>query len=115
MKLFQEFKLLIVEHTDLAKDALHIYVALIVFLLACRVMRWPASSWKPWLVVLFAALMGEIWDIQDSLSKDYPIRLELNWKDVWNTMMVPTVLMLAARYTSIFDRKSEPERDGETF
>ena len=105
MSPLQQTKLFLVEHLALAKDALHIYVALAVFLGACLVFRWKAAQWKPWLAVLAAALLGEAWDLRDSLVYDTPIALANNWKDVWNTMLVPTVLMLAARYTRVFGRR----------
>ena len=108
--MFQEMKTLIVDHVGLAKDALHVYVALIVFLVACRVFRWPASSWKPWLVVLAVALLGEVLDLRNSLAKGYTVRLDYHWTDIWNTMLVPTILVLVARFTNVFER--QPERSG---
>lgn len=105
--MFQELKTLIVDHVGLAKDALHVYVALIVFLVVCRVFRWPVSSWKPWLAVLFVAVLGEVLDLRHTLSKGYPVEVGYHWTDLWNTMLVPTILMLAARYTSIFTIKSQ--------
>ncbi len=107
--MFQEAKLLIVQHVGLEKDALHIYVALIVFLVACRLFRWPASSWKPWFVVLGVTLLGEALDIRHVLSVGNEIIADYHWTDLWNTMLVPTVLVLTARYTSIFSRKTEVE------
>lgn len=109
--MFQQLKTLIVDHVGLAKDALHVYVALIVFLVVCRVFRWPASSWKPWLVVLAVALLGEALDLRHSLLKGYTVRLDYHWTDLWNTMLVPTVLVLAARYTNIFERRIKPDAD----
>lgn len=100
--MFQELKTIIVDHVGLAKDALHVYVALIVFLVACKVFRWPASSLKPWLVVLVITLMGELLDLRHSLDRGFPIVPSYHWTDLWNTMLVPTVLVLVARYTSIF-------------
>src|SRR5262245_49276632 len=94
MSPFQQAKFAIIEHVGLAKDALHIYVAVIVFLGSCLLFKWRASQWKPWLAVLAAALVGEIWDLRDSLVYDTPIKPWANWKDLWNTMLVPTVLML---------------------
>lgn len=107
--LFQELKTLIVDHVGLAKDALHVYVALIVFLVACRIFRWPASSWKPWCVVLAVALLGEALDLRHTLARGYTVRLDYHWTDLWNTMLVPTVLVLVARYTSVFDRNPQSD------
>ena len=107
--MFQELKTLIVDHVGLAKDALHVYVALIVFLAACRIFRWPVSSWKPWLVVLTVALLGEALDLRHSLIKGYTVRLDYHWTDLWNTMLVPTVLVLVARYTNVFEKPPKVE------
>lgn len=107
--MFQELKTLIVDHVGLAKDALHVYVALIVFLVACRLFRWPVSSWKPWLVVLAVALLGEALDLRHSLIKGYTVRLDYHWTDLWNTMLVPTVLVLVARYTNVFEQPPKVE------
>lgn len=111
MSMVQQAKLFIVEHVHLAKDALHIYVALAVFLGACLLFGWKARQWKPSLLVLFTALVGEVWDIRDSLDSNDPIYPLENWKDIWNTMLLPTVLMLAARFTSVFEKREAPSGD----
>ena len=107
--MFQDLKLLIVEHTGLEKDALHIYVALIVFLVSCRLFRWPVSSWKPWATVLSITLLGEALDIRHVLATGREIVADYHWIDLWNTMLVPTVLVLVARYTSIFEPRVKSE------
>jgi hypothetical protein len=102
MSPLQQTKLFLVENLHLAKDALHIYVALIVFLGSCLLFKWRASRWKPWLAVLAAALLGEAWDVRDAVVYETGVNLWVNWKVVWNTMLLPTVLMLAARYSGVF-------------
>lgn len=110
--MFQELKTLIVDHVGLAKDALHVYVALFVFLLACRLFGWPASSFKPWLAVLVVAVLGEALDLRHTMAQGYSIRLDYHWTDLWNTMLVPTILVLVARYTSVFAREPKVETPG---
>lgn len=102
MSMFQQMKIFLVHSSDLAKDALHIYVALALFLGSCLLFGWKGRQWKPWLVVLLAALAGEAWDIRDTLANGSSLRIGANWKDIWNTMLAPTVLMLATRYTDVF-------------
>lgn len=104
---FQELKIVIMETTGLAKDALHIYVSLIVFLLACYVFRWRAWSFKPLFIVLLAAITGEVLDVRDSLRLGYPIIFDNHWKDLWNTMLVPTIIVIAVRWTPVFEPKDE--------
>jgi hypothetical protein len=102
MSPLQQTKHYIVEHLGLAKDALHIYVALIVFFGCCLLFKWKAGQWKPWAAVLAAALLGEAWDLRDSVVYHTRVSLGGNVHDIWNTMLVPTVLMLATRYTALF-------------
>jgi hypothetical protein len=101
---FQTAKLWLVGHLDLAKDALHIYVALTLFFGAALLFRWPLRSWKPWLVVLAAALIGEGWDLRDSLVYHTRILPWANVKDVINTIFWPSVILLLARTTRLFER-----------
>jgi hypothetical protein len=104
MSALQSAKLWLVHHLDLAKDALHIYVALTLFFGAALAFRWPLRSWKPWSVVLAAALAGEAWDLRDSLAYDTPIDLGANLKDVINTLFWPSLIMVLARTTRLFER-----------
>ncbi|WP_447727048.1 hypothetical protein [Sphingomonas koreensis] len=100
--LFQTAKLWLVDSTGLAKDALHIHVGLIVFFAVALIFRWPLRSWKPWAVALVAALAGEAWDIWDTLAEGRRIVPSANWKDLWNTMLWPTAILLLARGTRLF-------------
>ena len=59
MSPLQTVKYWLIQHFDLAKDALHIYVALLLFFGSALLFRWPVRSWKPWAIVLAAALIGE--------------------------------------------------------
>jgi hypothetical protein len=102
MSALQQTKHFFVVHLGLAKDALHIYVALIVFFGACLLFKWKATQWKPWAAVLAAALIGEAWDLRDSLVYHTRISLAGNLHDVWNTMLAPTVLVLIARHSGFF-------------
>ncbi len=103
----------LVQTLHLAKDALHVYVALLVFFGACALFRWKAWQWKPWLCVLAAALAGEALDIRDSLAFDTGVDLGGSFKDLWNTLLVPTLLVLLARCSKVFLRsEAEPgDRD----
>ncbi|RSY80610.1 hypothetical protein DAH66_15685 [Sphingomonas koreensis] len=100
--LFQTAKFWLVDATGLAKDALHIHVGLIVFFAAALIFRWPLRSWRPWAAALAAALAGEAWDLWESLSEGRRILLWANWKDVWNTMLWPSAILLLARGTRLF-------------
>lgn len=97
MSPFQTGKLWFVEHLGLGKDALHLYVALGLFLASVALFRWRADGWKPWLLVLAAAVVGEALDIRDTLAAGRAIGLGANWHDIWNMMVWPTVIALMVR------------------
>ncbi len=102
MTFFHDFKIYLVAHTGLAKDALHIYVAVIIFFAACLIMRWKARDWRPWALVLLAALSGEVLDLLDSYFRGRELDLRESAKDIVNTLMVPTIIVITARFTKIF-------------
>jgi hypothetical protein len=104
MSPLQQTKLVMVHNLGLAGDALHIYVALIVFFGSCLLFKWKAGLWKPWIAVLAVVLFGEAWNLHDSLVHHTRIYLWGNLHDIWNTMLMPTVLMIAARHTALFRR-----------
>jgi hypothetical protein len=101
---FQDAKFWLVDQTGLAKDALHVYVALALFFGSALLFGWRLSSWKPWLVVLAAALLGEAWDIRDRIIVGARLDLFGDWHDIWNTLFWPSVILLLARRTRLFGR-----------
>ena len=104
MSPFQSTKLMLVEATNLGKDALHIYVGLGVMLLVVIAFKRSLRDWQPLAAVLLAALAGEIWDVIDTWSHGGRPRFNANWKDVWNTMFWPCVLFGLARFTRVLKR-----------
>ena len=104
MSPLQSAKLWLVQHVDLAKDALHIYVALGLFFGAALAFGWKVRNWKPLAVVLAAALVGEAWDLRDSAYYATPVNLWGNFKDVLNTLFWPSAIVLLARCTRVFER-----------
>lgn len=104
MSPLQEAKFWLVANTGLAKDALHVYVGLALFLGSAGLFRWKLSSWRPWLVAAVAVLLGELWDLRDSFIYGTPVRPAANWQDMWNTLFWPTVLLALARWTKVLRR-----------
>lgn len=95
-----DFKAFIEHFTGLERDALHIYAALIIQCLAAFALRKSLSSLSPWTIVLFFALLNEWFDNgqvidPDALSK---AAFEESYKDIWNTMLAPTMLLLLSRF-----------------
>ena len=101
MSVFQETKLLLIDTVGLSKDALHIYVGLIVFFGTALIFRLPLRDIRPWCAVLLAAMLGEAWDIYDTAVIDAPQVYAGNWHDLWNTMFWPTVIVVLARFTAV--------------
>lgn len=95
-----EFKLLIVNFTGLERDALHIYGALAIQCVAAFALRKSLSSLWPWMIVLFFALLNEWLDNDQitNLSTLSKAASEESYKDMCNTMLTPTMLMLLSRF-----------------
>lgn len=109
---FTAFKMNVVETTGLAKDALHIYVGVGVYLL-CLVALRPIiksqgiRSFIALIVVTCIALLGEYLDNRDtieslglaSLSSD---QILASIRDLINTCMLSYVLFALNKWTTIF-------------
>jgi len=105
-------------HTVVAKDALHIYAAFTVQVLAAAVLRRPLSSWLPWACVLVAELLNESLDIYYGGELSVQAWQLLGARhDILNTMALPTALLLLCRYANGLFYKppaapAEPDADG---
>jgi len=95
---FQATKLLVVSSSGLAKDALHVYLGLALFLAVRLGWRWRFGWLLAWLAVLAMALGGEWLDLlgEELVGVLQPDRA--HWHDIWNTMFWPTVLALVGRW-----------------
>lgn len=94
---WQATKDVIETSTGLAQDALHVYAAVLIQLTVAAVSRRGLRSPVPWLAVLVLALFNEWSDItEDHLFEKWERAEALH--DLWNTMIMPTVLLLLARY-----------------
>jgi len=101
---FQHAKLALVALLGLPKDALHIYVGLLVFLVSAWLLRRSLRSFVPLGAVLLAALAGEAWDLIDTARSGKALMWRASWHDLWNTAFWPAVLFLLARYTRLLKR-----------
>lgn len=99
---WQDWKTALADHANLSRDALHIYAAVLIFILACKLLRARPADWRPWLAVLAAQLVNEAFDIRDMIEDDGVIWIWASVKDTINTMIIPTVLMAAARRWELF-------------
>ena len=104
MSLLQSAKLVVMDVTNLGKDALHVHVGLGVMLIVAVALKRSLADWRPLLAAVIAAFAGEIWDMIDTWSHGGTPRWNANGKDVLNTLFWPTVLFLLARYTRVLTR-----------
>jgi hypothetical protein len=100
---FQAIKWAIVTATGLERDALHIYVGLVVFFMVAIVFKKPLRSPLPWLAVLLVAIVGELFDLRDDLAIIGHWRWKDSLHDIINTQFWPAVLCLLTRYTNVFN------------
>jgi hypothetical protein len=113
MSNYETLKVLLIALSGLSKDALHIYIALGIYLGSCLIFGWKARQWRPWLLVLSVAIIGEVWDILRSLELAQDPNLWGNWKDIWNALLIPTALLVLSRYSSIFAKDPRERRAPE--
>lgn len=97
-------KLVALEATNLSRDALHIFGGVGGQIAAAVLLRRTLASPLPWLAVLVVELANEWFDLTYETWRDRPM-----WPgsvhDVWVTMLVPTMLLLLARYApALFHR-----------
>lgn len=90
----QTFKEIMIDATGLGKDALHVYAGLIL-LIGVRLVWRRRGGWVlGWLAALGAALLVEYLDIRAELTEANRRPDAEHWKDIWNTMFWPSVLLL---------------------
>ena len=108
---FQQFKIVALEATGLAKDALHIYAGLGLFLLVRLVWRWRGGWVIAWLAVLAMACTVEWIDMKAEAANSALQPDAAHWHDIWNTMFWPTVLLLVGRW---LQPKAKPQKDASS-
>jgi hypothetical protein len=112
--LLQESKTWVVDHVGLEKDALHVYLALILLFGSAWLFRWSLRSWKPAALIFVVAAAGEVWDIRDGLMTSVPLEvsLPLSWHDLWNTMFWPLAILVLAHVSPLFGSRAGDELKG---
>lgn len=93
--LFEARKVSVAEITGLDKDALHIYFGLALFMLVRLAWRWRGGWVAAWLAVFAMACGGELLDLTAEFGHSAVQPDAAHWHDIWNTMLWPTVLLLA--------------------
>ena len=95
--------------SGLDMDSLHVHAGVLGQLAAALILRRPVRSVIPWLLVLAAAAANETYDFHYEVWPDRSVQLEGGFRDIWNTMLLPTLLLAAARFhPRIFTGTPEP-------
>lgn len=110
---FQQFKLVALDATGLAKDALHIYAGMALFLGIRLAWRWRGGWVLAWLAVLAMACTVEWIDMKAEGAANALQPDAAHWHDIWNTMFWPTVLLFVGRWLQPKPKlpKAEPSGD----
>lgn len=101
MSAFQSMKLDIVHVASLAKDALHIYVGMTVYLIGAAIARSGLKAAWPIIAVAIVAAAGEALDARDDFRSLGHWRVLASVHDIINTLFWPLVLWLLARYSRV--------------
>ena len=109
---FTAFKINIIEVSGLAKDALHIYVGVGIYLLCLLVLRpiiknQSIRSFLALVVVTGIALLGEYLDNRNTIEASGMAglsheQLVASLRDLINTCLLPYVLYALNKWTKIF-------------
>lgn len=94
---WEEIKTAVELATGLSRDALHIYAAVLIQLTAAAISRRGLANPLPWLCVFAFALINEWTDVNsDRLFEEWEIWAAIH--DLWNTMLLPTILCFVTRF-----------------
>ena len=95
---FHATKLVLLDATGLAKDALHVYFGLALFLTVRLLWRRRGGWGIAWIAVLALAVGVEWLDMRAESARGALQPDQAHWHDVWNTMFWPTMLLLCGRW-----------------
>jgi hypothetical protein len=111
MSTWHQGKLFIEHSLAIQHDALHILIGTLLWLAIGLFMRRPLTSWWPWLWVFEAIAWNETVDLWAEQWPDPGQQYGEGAKDLLLTMILPTVLMIAARMRPDLFRRG-PRRRG---
>lgn len=77
---------------------------MLIMLQAMIVLRRSPASFAPWLCVLAFELLNEVLDLLHWHSGELDFSALGGLKDIFNTMLWPTIILLLARYTRVLRR-----------
>lgn len=110
---WHQIKDAIEQMSGLDMDSLHVHAGVLGQMIAALVLRRPLRSLLPWLLVLAAVIANEVYDYRYEIWPNRDDQFEGGLRDTWNTMLLPTIILLAARFhPRLFT--GAPSRKGES-
>lgn len=101
------FKTQIVATIGLDRDALHVYVSVLIQFAVAIALRRGLGDWLPWIAALIAACVNEVLDVGVEIWPDPAMQAGQAIHDVVNSMILPTLLLAAVRWgpPGVFERR----------
>jgi hypothetical protein len=97
MSSWHQGKLFIEHAVSFSHDSLHIIVGVIIWIGFALVFRRPLTAWWPWLWLFAVILWNETVDLWMEQWPDPGQQYGEGARDLLLTMVVPTIIMIAAR------------------
>jgi hypothetical protein len=97
MNFWYQSKLFFEHSLAVSHDSLHVIVGVLLWLLLGLVLGQPLTSWRPWLWLFAAILWNETVDLWVERWPDPGQQYGEGAKDILLTMILPAVIMWAAR------------------
>lgn len=104
--MYQDLKLRIIEITGLSRDAIHIYIGLLVFFSFVAVFRKGKIEPIAVVPVLFVAASMEIIDLYDNYLTMESMYWANSVHDLINTAFWPTIIVLLVKYKRAFRQEA---------
>ncbi|HEX6409328.1 MAG TPA: hypothetical protein VFZ88_01910 [Sphingomicrobium sp.] len=111
-----EAKLFLEHSTSVSPDALHVIAGALIFFICALLFRRPISDVRVWVALLCLNFFNEFVDLWAERWPDPAHQYGQGMKDLLLTMVVPTILVLVARFApAIFSPAgpSSPEEMGD--
>jgi hypothetical protein len=100
-----ETKRFLEQAVAVSNESLHIFGGVLILFASATVLRKPVSNRWPWLVVLTLACLNELVDLRSPRWPHDGARFGESVKDVFVTMLVPSMLLFTARKTPSLYRR----------